>query len=112
MIVDKRIVEYIKILRETCGSIVKGKIKIILDKYSFKNNIKTDLLINFGKIIKRCPFYLKVEFTIIQNITTEILIKDANVKVNKSLNNLSTIEFIIKYCLKNHPKEIKMYTCV
>ena len=39
MMVDKRIVEYIKTLRETYGAIGKEKIRIILDKFCLDNTI-------------------------------------------------------------------------
>ena len=57
--VDKRIVEYIKTLRETYGAIGKEKIKIILDKFCLDNNLKPISSSTIGKVIKRYNFYVK-----------------------------------------------------
>jgi len=59
MIVDKRIIEYIKNLRETYGAIGKEKIKIILDKFCLDNNLKPISFSTIGKVIKRYNLYLK-----------------------------------------------------
>ena len=59
MMVDKRIVEYIKTLRETYGAIGKEKIKVVLDKYCLENNLKPISSSTIGKVIKRHNLYLK-----------------------------------------------------
>jgi hypothetical protein len=59
MIVDKRIIGYIKNLRETYGAIGKEKIKIILDKFCLDNNLKPISSSAIGKVIKRYNFYVK-----------------------------------------------------
>lgn len=59
MQVDTRIVSFIRELRENHYRLGKEKIKVLLDEYCLKNNIKTLSVSTIGKIIKRNNFFFQ-----------------------------------------------------
>lgn len=58
MYVEPKIYEFIKALREKYPRLGKDKIKILLDQYCLKNNLKTISSSKIGKIIKRNNWFL------------------------------------------------------
>ena len=60
MIVEPLVLEFIKDLREKHYRLGKEKIKVLLDEYCLKNNIKTISVSTIGKVIKRNNFFFQL----------------------------------------------------
>jgi transposase InsO family protein len=60
MLIDPLVLSFIKDLREKHYRLGKEKIKVLLDEYCLKNNIKTISVSTIGKIIKRNNFFFQL----------------------------------------------------